>query len=60
MNRQPGVRSAQVLPCPPCRLDVKNRNFPSGEKYGFELSVLGEVNRTAGPPAVGATHTSRW
>jgi hypothetical protein len=37
------MRSAQVLPFPPGRLDVKKRSVPSGEKRGLELSVLGEV-----------------
>src|SRR5215218_10100298 len=54
------MRSAQVFPLPPGRLDVKSSSAPSGENRGFELSVLGDVYRTGSPPAVGATHTSLW
>jgi hypothetical protein len=39
-------------------VELKRRYFPSGEKRGFELSVLGDVYRIASPPATGTTHTS--
>src|SRR5215475_7584741 len=54
------MRSIQVEPCPPGRVDVKRRYFPSGDQRGLLLSVLGDVKRTAEPPLVGTTHTSRW
>src|SRR5688500_10975999 len=51
--RRPHVRLRE-----PGRVDVKSKYLPSGEKRGFELSVLGEVYRVGSPPAAGTTHTS--
>src|SRR5688572_19889627 len=52
------MRNAHVRPLAPGRVEVKSRYFPSAEKRGFVLSVLGEVKRTGSPPAVGTTQTS--
>ena len=53
--RKPPVRARELG-----RVELKSRYFPSGEKRGFELSVLGDVYRVASPPATGTTHTSLW
>ena len=45
------MRSIQVVPLPPGRVDVKSRNLPSGDQRGLLLSVLGDVKRTGSPPA---------
>src|SRR6478752_4704865 len=52
------MRRPQVRAREPGRVELKSRYFPSGEKRGFELSVLGDVYRVASPPATGTTHTS--
>src|SRR5688500_6585493 len=52
------MRSPHVRTVDPGRVELKSRYLPSGEKRGFELSVLGDVYRVASPPAAGTTHTS--
>src|SRR5690349_4082100 len=54
------MRSIQVDPFPPGRVDVKRRYLPSGDQRGLLLSVAGDVKRVASPPPVGTTQTSRW
>src|SRR5467141_3133040 len=65
------MRSIHVLPFPPGRCEVNTRYLPSGDQRGFELSALGDVNRSGSPHPLGAlcgvpghavatTHTSRW
>src|SRR5690349_17154899 len=54
------MRSIQVLPFPPVRLDVKIRYLPSADHRGLLLSVLGDVKRIGSPPLVGAIQISRW
>src|SRR3954452_19191717 len=54
------MRNAHVRAFEPVRTELNSRDFPSAEKRGFELSVLGDVYRVASPPAVGTTQTSLW
>src|SRR5678816_210003 len=54
------MRKPQVRAPEPGRVELKSRYLPSGEKRGFEPSVLGDVYRVASPPATGTTHTSLW
>jgi len=54
------MRNAHVRAFEPGRVELNRRYFPSAEKRGFELSVLGEVYHVASPPAVGTTQTSLW
>src|SRR6476620_913921 len=55
------MRIAHVFPlAPPVRVEVKNRNRPSGDQRGDVLSWLGDVNRFGSPPAVGTTQISLW
>src|SRR5678816_4523194 len=54
------MRNAHVRAFEPVRTELNSRYFPSAEKRGFELSVLGDVYRVASPPAVGTTQTSLW
>ena len=52
------IRSAQVRPFPPGRVEVKSRSLPSGAQRGLVLSTPGEVIRAGSPPAAGTSHTS--
>jgi hypothetical protein len=52
------IRSAQVRPLPPGRVEEKRRSFPSGDQRGLLLSTPGEVSRIGSPPAAGTSHTS--
>src|SRR3990172_5930549 len=52
------MRSAQVRPLPPGRVEVKRSSLPSGDQRGFELSTPGEVSGIGSPPAAAASQTS--
>ena len=52
------MRSAQVRPLPPGRVDAKSSSFPSGDQRGLLLSTPGEVSRIGSPPAAGTSQTS--
>ena len=53
-------RIAHVFPRPPGLFELKNRYLPSADHCGFELSVLGDVQRSGWPPALFTTQISLW